>query len=361
MRSSLKNITLSIILRLKERRRYNRYYAAVKGKIANTSSIAARLNKGYVPVKHPLVLVSQIERSGGSMIAQLFDGHPEILAHPHELKIGYPNKINWPPTDIENVDEQFRVLFELSSIEHIENGYSKSQDGFGSKNFFLIPQLQRDIFRACLARSLPTDSRAVLNAYFTSYFNAWLNMRASLQSAKIITGFVPTLSSDPSNMERYWMAYPDGHFISILRSPLSWYPSYKKLKRNAKTDILSTSCESWKSSTEAMFREKRLRPNQVTILCYDNLVTHTDRTMRMLCSRIGINFDTRLVTPTFNWEPIGSNSLFDATQPGIVSTVPIHRDELLTNEERNALSVQCVPLYQRAIREIVNTPLHNAF
>ena len=44
----------------------------------------------------PLLLVSQIQRSGGSLMAQLFDGHPELYAHPFEIHIGYPNKWDYP-------------------------------------------------------------------------------------------------------------------------------------------------------------------------------------------------------------------------------------------------------------------------
>ena len=35
------------------------------------------------PVTSPLALISQIQRSGGSLLSQLFDGHPEIHPHPH--------------------------------------------------------------------------------------------------------------------------------------------------------------------------------------------------------------------------------------------------------------------------------------
>ena len=38
----------------------------------------------------PLLMVSQIQRSGGSLMAQLFDGHPQLYAHPFEIQIGYP-------------------------------------------------------------------------------------------------------------------------------------------------------------------------------------------------------------------------------------------------------------------------------
>ena len=45
------------------------------------------------PVSVPLALISQIQRSGGSMLSQLFDGHPEVHAHPHELKVRISQKI----------------------------------------------------------------------------------------------------------------------------------------------------------------------------------------------------------------------------------------------------------------------------
>jgi hypothetical protein len=48
--------------------------------------------KSATPITVPLALISQIQRSGGSLLSQLFDGHPEIYAHPDELKIGYPEK-----------------------------------------------------------------------------------------------------------------------------------------------------------------------------------------------------------------------------------------------------------------------------
>jgi hypothetical protein len=57
------------------------------------------------PVTVPLVLISQIQRSGGSMLSQLFDGHPQVHAHPHELKVGYPKKFIWPPIDLNGSPE----------------------------------------------------------------------------------------------------------------------------------------------------------------------------------------------------------------------------------------------------------------
>ena len=117
----------SVFKRIKERKRYSGYFAAMRGRVASSDSLLQRLKASYQPVRLPLVMVSQVERSGGSLMAQLFDGHPQLLAHPHELKIGYPNKRVWPPLNVADVDEQFRLLFELNNIDFFQNGYSKGK------------------------------------------------------------------------------------------------------------------------------------------------------------------------------------------------------------------------------------------
>ena len=40
-----------------------------------------------IEVREPLVLISQVQRAGGTLLSQLFDGHPECHADPFELKI----------------------------------------------------------------------------------------------------------------------------------------------------------------------------------------------------------------------------------------------------------------------------------
>ena len=62
-----------------------------------------------------LLLVSQIQRSGGSLMAQLFDGHPELYAHPFEIHIGYPNKWNYPElSSTDSPQKWFEYLYEKS-------------------------------------------------------------------------------------------------------------------------------------------------------------------------------------------------------------------------------------------------------
>ena len=338
---------------VKERSRYASYFAAVAGKAANMESIAKHLRASYRKVNCPLIMISQVERSGGSLMAQLFDGHPELLAHPYELKFGYPDKREWPPTDLLDSDEQFRILFELKNVEFCETGYSKGQYDSDRKNFFIVPQVQREVFKEAMGSNRNT-SRDVLNAYFTSYFNAWLNMRNKIEEGKFITGFIPMMAAKPRNMEAFWSTYPDGYLISIIRSPMSWHPSFVKLKgaKNPRYADVEVNAARWNKSLAAICRERERRESRVIILRFEDLVDKTEATMRLVCRRIGLEFHPSLLSPTFNWEPMVSNSIFGATRPGVVTTVPSRRESLLSDKERDYLEANCMPLYERALQEI---------
>jgi hypothetical protein len=52
--------------------------------------ISGQRHRFLVPVREPLVLITQIQRSGGTLFAQLLDGHSKLHVHPSELHIGKP-------------------------------------------------------------------------------------------------------------------------------------------------------------------------------------------------------------------------------------------------------------------------------
>jgi hypothetical protein len=99
------------------------------------------------PVTSPLVLISQIQRSGGSLLSQLFDGHPELDAHPHELKIGYPTKYIWPKLDLnDDPGRWFETLFETMVLKHFRKGYSKQKNPKETFLFLFLASVQRQLF-----------------------------------------------------------------------------------------------------------------------------------------------------------------------------------------------------------------------
>src|SRR4051812_46245834 len=53
------------------------------------------------PVRGPLVLISQISRSGGSLLSQLLAGPPGCHPPPPEPRIGRPDSRHWPKLDLD--------------------------------------------------------------------------------------------------------------------------------------------------------------------------------------------------------------------------------------------------------------------
>jgi hypothetical protein len=267
--------------------------------------------KHLVPVREPLVLVSQIQRSGGTLLSELFDGHPECHAHPYELKIGYPRKFNWPPLDLDRPETWFEILFEKRSVTHFLRGYDKSakrRNEFDVFPFLFLPRLQKAVFDACVREWRPGSEREVLDCYFTSYFNAWLDNQGLYSGPKrVVTGFVPRLAMELGNVERFFAAYPDGWLVSIVRDPRAWYASAAKHFPRHYGDV-ERALGLWCGSVEGALAARGRFGERVVVVTYERLVSETAVVMGALAERVGVSVVPGLVVPTFNGRPIRANS-----------------------------------------------------
>ena len=122
----------------------------------------------------------------------------------------------------------------------------------------------------------------MLDAYFTSYFNAWLdNQNLYTGPKKVVTGFTPRLAMDAENRDKFFAAYPDGTLVAIVREPQSWYRSAVKYSERRFPDA-ETAIGLWRESTEAALDER------VVLVTYERLVSNTEEVMTRLAERIGI-------------------------------------------------------------------------
>jgi hypothetical protein len=288
------------------------------------------------PVTSPLALISQIQRSGGTLLAQLFDGHPEIHAHPHELKIGKPKKYIWPKIDLsDNFERWFYILFEDDIIEHFRGGYRKERKQDETFSFILLPSLQKKIFLRYLDSVESITLRDVFDAYMTSYFGAWLNYQNSYGQKKYITAFTARLAMDKSNVDSFFEVYPDGRLISIIRDPKNWFPSALRhneyIKRDKYTDM-NLALSQWRESALATLWNKKTYGERVCIIRFEDLIGKTEAVMRSLAEFLDIEFDRSLLIPTFNRFPIKANTSFESERHGIMKST-LARHKTLSKED----------------------------
>jgi len=302
------------------------------------------------PVTSPIALISQVQRSGGSLLSQLFDGHPELHAHPHELKIGYPKKYMWPKIDLNDHPQRWlEMLFEDKVIEHSKGGYKKERKQDEVFPFIFMPSVQRKVFLRYLSSVDSITWRDVFDAYMTSYFGAWINNQNRYGQKKYVTAFTPRLAMIEDNMESFFEVYPDGRLLSIVRDPKNWYPSAARHRSNVYGDIRK-SIDLWKTSTKAALRNKEKYGERVCIVRFEDLVSKTESVMSYMADFLGINFDNILLVPTFNKCPIRANTSFNAEQHGIVAST-LSRYKMLSEEELKIIEKMTEDIYSMILKE----------
>jgi hypothetical protein len=311
--------------------------------------------ENVVPVDQPLALICQAQRSGGTLLVRLFDGHPQCHAHPHELLIGYPKAHGWPDL---RIDEEPGAWFAKLSEERLRLLFAKGTrriplkvPGGGSEEghypFALPPAFQRRLFVDEVERRGPiTSERQILDAYMTSLFNGWLdNQNLRGEEKRWVVAFSPRRAWE-DRLDKHFQLYPDGRLISIIRDPLSWYTSAHGRDPEAETEKL---LEHWKRSAQEMLEAKRRYEARVCIVRFDELVRDTPATMRTLADFLEIEFVEELTSPTFNGYPVGANSSYEVRSTGVV-TDPVERyKELLSDEQQKLIRGECEELHTQVL------------
>jgi hypothetical protein len=301
------------------------------------------------PVTAPLALISQIQRSGGTLLSQLFDGHPELHAHPHELKIGYPTKYTWPKLDLKDDPNRWmETLFEYSVLRHFKKGYKKEKKRDDAFLFFFLPSVQREIFMDYLTSIQSLTLRHVFDAYMTSYFGAWLNNQNSSGHKRFITAFTARLSMNKDNMESFFETYPDGRLISLIRDPKNWYPSAIRHKPRICRDI-QEGVDLWKQSSQSMLLNKERYGDRVSIITFEDLISKTESVMSYLAEFLEIKFENILLEPTFNRYPIRANTSFEAEKSGIIHST-LNRYKTLAQDELEFVESMTKETYKEVLR-----------
>jgi len=273
-----------------------------------------------IPVTSPLALISQIRGSGGSFLNQLFDGHPELHTHPHELMIGYPEKHHWPRIDLNDRPEHwFGILFEDIVNKYNQEGYVKGKADKETFPFVFVTALQRKIFLDYMHSVQAITARDVFNGYLTSYFGAWLNNQNYNGQKKFITAFSPRLAIIKENMELFFETYPGGRLISLVRDPKNWL-SFTRMRWPKRYEDVSLAVNQWNECAQAMLRNKEKYGDSVCLVKFEDLVSKTEAVMRHLAEFLGIEFDDILLVPTFNKFPIKVNMSFNAEDYSIADS-----------------------------------------
>jgi hypothetical protein len=288
---------------------------------ADVQDVALAHRKRFlVPVRAPLVLVTQVQRCGGTLLTQLLDGHSQLHVHPSELHLNKPKWI-WPSIDpSQSAARLFDQLQERHVSRNAKNGYQKLSAAEKAGNprsadlvlpFILPLSLQRSLFLALMDAQAPGTARDVLDHYATSYFNAWLDYAGLYQRAGAMywLAFAARFMVEPANVGRFFTDYPDGHFVVPVRDPVSWYAS-ARVHAPEQYGYVEAALDLWRRCNENALSAFDRHPDRVTFVSFEDLIVRPREALTVLVRRLGMSLEPCLLQPTFNGMPVASDSSF---------------------------------------------------
>ena len=278
-----------------------------------------------------LILITQPHRSGGTLLGQLFDSHPQIYAHPAELQVWKPKQY-WgeiaPFTQFNPVDKTWDQCFQELEQEYLTaygklGGYQKvginkfSQAEYHKFNYSNLDHA--NIFKSKFENLSEINRSSVLMAYLLSFFEAWRQL--DHYPRKYITTFIPHMWGDHLSVIRFFNDFPNGTIIYSLRRPDTWLNSvlgHRKIKSRDPV-IIESLLKSWWESVRNLYEYNSILANKKIIpIVYEDLIGQSELTMKKLCKHLDLDFHPTLLMPTFCGEPIYPNSSFDINQKGII-------------------------------------------
>jgi len=308
--------------------------------------------RGFRPVdaSQPLCLIAQIQRSGGSLLAKLFDGHSRVHAYPHELYINRYTEMEWPELDVRKRPADLFTEIAMAHAHEVWKflnfGYQKYGGQQGSRRwpYLYSMTVHREVFIEQLERSRPQRLRDIISAYMTGFFSAWLDYQQRYVEGKKLVAVFAKRHNWPDQAARFFAEYPDGYMISLIRHPIHWYGSAKP--HSAEYQDIGRAVALWSESVNGTLLAKSRWPDRVVVLSFDELITDAERTMRRVSARLGIGWEKALAHPTFNGMPFLSNSSARPVE-GIDSSALSRAQGNLAQSEIDYIERNALALYER--------------
>jgi len=303
----------------------------------------------------PVIFISQLSRSGGSLLSSLFDNVPEIFAFPKEVKFGAIKKTL---PDLKSFCNELPEEILMRFIN--ENGIFKDamRGDYKKGTKAAVPfEFERAQFESTFYRlwreNTPTTGRELMTIFFTAFFSSWTNYpKHSIECKQFISGFASWTAMDPKNIERFFGYYSDGFLIQIVRDPVSWYESVSarnlqktSLKRKELFPIyagIDAAISSYEQQWNITQNYMKTYGDKLLLLNFDSLINNRERTMRRVSERLGIAYSDSMLIPSFAGRKIEGNSSFNDRYKKHVD-----RNTILDSKEKIQLEEKLNPIYEQ--------------
>lgn len=271
-----------------------------------------------------LIFVNNLARSGGTLLTRLFDGHPDVAVLPYAAHIGWPYN-EFPSGDPAKVWR--KTVFNPRWRNYARNGFVKKW-GRDRQSYPLTISAPRHY---AAFRERGCTPLSALSAYCA----AWKEWKGTGQERNLMFH----LADDDfgTAIPHFFDDYHDSFVLTVIREPLSWAASYLKLNKSGLgvDDLIEVYLRYCNDL-------QRNQHSHIVVIRFEDLATNPKETLQQVCERIGIEFSEKLMTPTFNGDPVAPNSSFHSGTSAIDPSAA-DRSDALTLSQHARLSVLLEP------------------
>ncbi len=279
-----------------------------------------------------LVQISAWNDSGGGFTHRLLDGHPGLRSWPFELLLGrdgvdvdrfgedwFRGRFRWPRFGAAALERRDgAALFDLVSDAELK-GVLRDPAGAKHRDFPVAVDLA--VWRTEAARRWAADGRFTQGSFVESYVASFLGLLdGRADDDRPVLAHCPCAILDAPET---WADLPDTRFVCVIRSPLSGFGDMKR--RHPGLDPARYAAKwSLVNGASALWAGKA--PDRVRIVTLPDLLRDRDRSVREMCSWLGLPIDINVLAPSWRGRSISE----DAMGPfGGVPTISIDRERAL--------------------------------
>jgi hypothetical protein len=329
--------------------------------------------------------VGSINRSGGSLLCRMLDGHPDVASYP--IEIAFPiNKSFYPFTEalggVPTHIPKYSPLANKNPLDFLEITKEKQAPvhKWGKERGDVVG-VRKNYLEKVFYGSVKTDfdyskyideivenskdakcAKDIYDIRNRAYFNAWDN-GAHAGTMKYVT-FNASNGLFLSNEDSFFNEFPGSLFIHPIRDVTGYIASEKtritrrfygsrrflkvkmpnfmvKYYNNYDFNVLIR-CWRVAITRAVLLQEKYGVEGGFFVYRYENLVRNPQECIRSVCNKSGLEYNDNLLLPTIMGEPWKGNS-HQGKQKGINPNLTSYFEEVLSEDELSIINEKCGP------------------
>ncbi len=284
------------------------------------------------------IFIAGINRSGGSLLGRLFDGHKDFASYPMEVgfkfdysSYGYLDKITGSPSYIPDFDNNINPIkyFEADK-ESISYTWGKETSGkFGVRKNYLEKAYYEKSVKTNFNHELYIErlnkyclnsksNQELYEGKHKAYFESWDNGAYFKNPKYVVTHASSGLFL--SNFDKYFKEFQNSFIFIPIRDCIGYVAAEKtriarrffgsrRFRKPLPPDFLikkfdaydlNSILTTWLISISRikLLQEKYNSKNKLVTYRFEKLVENPTNAMNILCKKLNVNYENTLISPT---------------------------------------------------------------